>query len=389
MPVRVLQVTAVDFTVAKLLLPLIEFLAAQGCEVTTACAPGPEWEGLRARGLRLVAVPFRRNLDLRAHARAGRALLAHLRAERPDVVHTHTPVASLIGRWAAARADVPVILYTAHGFFFHDLMSAPLRRLHIALERWGARHHHHLFVQSEEDRQAAIAEGIAAPTEVTWIGNGVDTARFDPARRDPARRAALRAALGLRPAGPVVVHVARLVPHKGAHTLVEAAAIVRRTRPDAQFLLVGSALESDRHNFEGAVRRLIAERGLEGTVVLAGPRDDVADILALSDVFALPTTFEGVPRSGLEAMAAGLPTVMTAIRGCREEVVEGETGFLVPIRDPAALADRLLRLLNDEALARRMGEAARRRACELFDERLPLARQWRVYQALLARRGEG
>ncbi|MBN1477752.1 glycosyltransferase family 4 protein [Candidatus Sumerlaeota bacterium] len=388
MPVRVLQVTAVDFTVEKLLLPLIRFLEAKGCEVTTACARGEHWEGLEAQGVRLVEIPFRRSsVDLLAHRRAGRALLRHLRAERYDVVHTHTPVASLIGRWAAWKARVPVILYTAHGFFFHDLMRPWLRRVHVHLERWGARRHHHLLTQSEEDRQSAIGERIAAPSEVTWIGNGVDTDRFTPGRFSAETLAAKRSELGLRPDSPVVVHVARLVPHKGAHELVEAAAIVHREMPEAQFLIIGSALRSDRHDYEGVLRALIAERDLRDTVIMAGPRPEIPEILALSSIFALPTTFEGVPRSGIEAMASGLPCVMNAIRGCREEVIEGETGHLIPIHDPGAMADRLLRLLRDPALARRMGEAGRARACELFDERLVLEREWRVICALLAQRG--
>jgi glycosyltransferase involved in cell wall biosynthesis len=386
-PVRILQVAAVDFTVEKLLLPLIQFLEARGCEVTTACARGEHWEGLEARGVRLVEIPFRRNADLLAHRRAGKALLRHLRQEPFDVVHTHTPVASLIGRWAAWKARVPVILYTAHGFYFHDLMRPWLRRVHVRLERWGARRHHHLLTQSEEDRQSAIAERIAAPSEVTWIGNGVDTAKYTPGQISEETLAAKRAELGLRSDSPVVVHVARLVPHKGANELVEAAAIVHREVPEAQFLIIGSALSSDRHNYEGVLRELIAERGLEDTVIMAGPRPEIPEILALSAIFALPTTFEGVPRSGIEAMASGLPCVMNAIRGCREEIIEGETGFLIPIHDPVAMADRLLRLLRDPALSRRMGEAGRARACELFDERLVLEREWRVISALLAQRG--
>jgi glycosyltransferase involved in cell wall biosynthesis len=194
----------------------------------------------------------------------------------------------------------------------------------------------------------------------------------------------------------VAAHVARLVPHKGARELVEAAALVRQEIPEAQFLLVGSALRSDRHNFEGQIRERIAELGLGDTVILAGPRADIPEILAACDVFALPTTFEGVPRSGIEAMASGLPTVMTAIRGCREETVEGETGHLVPVvrdegtrrhrADIDALADRLTRLMGDAEMRGRMGEAAQRRARELYDERLVLEREWRVMRALLAER---
>ena len=189
MAVRVLQLCAVDFTVAKFLVPLVRDLEARGCEVTVACTPGEEWASLEAMGLRLLPLPISRSLNIFAHRRSARRLHAHLRRESFDVVHVHTPVASLVGRWAAAKADVPVILYTAHGFYFHDEMAHWLRRIHIGLERWGARRHHHLFTQSEEDRRTALAEGIATPTTTTTIGNGVDTARFAPeAQREACRR---------------------------------------------------------------------------------------------------------------------------------------------------------------------------------------------------------
>jgi glycosyltransferase involved in cell wall biosynthesis len=389
MPIRVLQLCAVDFTVAKFLLPLVEFLEARGCEVTVACTPGEDWPGLKERGLRLMPVRIERSANLWAHRRAAHALLPALRRSRFDVVHVHTPVASLIGRWAAAKAQVPVILYTAHGFYFHGAMRPWLRRLHVALERWGARRHHHLFTQSEEDRRTAIAEGIATPATVTTIGNGVDIARFDPWLHSAEKLSRLREELRLPPETPVVLTIARLVREKGLGEFLEAAALVRERLPEARFVVAGSALASDRGDFAGEIQRLIAERGLREAVVFAGLRGDIPALMALSSVYCLPSWREGMPRSIIEAMATARPVVATDIRGCREEVVPGETGYLVPVRDPRTLADRLLRLLMDSALARRMGDAGRLRATEMFDERLVLERQWRVYQALLRQRGEG
>lgn len=387
MPPRVLQLCAVDFTVEKFLLPLVQHLEAKGCEVTVACTPGEAWSRLEARGLRLLPLSIDRSVNLLAHRRAARLLLAHLRREPFDAVHVHTPIASLIGRWAAAKARVPLIVYTAHGFYFHEQMRPWLRRTHIALERWGARRHHHLFTQSEEDRQTAIAERIASPATVTCIGNGVDVARFDPGRQPAEHLAALRGELRLRPGSPVVMTVARLVREKGLSEFVEAAALTRTRHPEAQFLIVGSALESDREDYAGELKRLAAARGLDRDLVFAGPRADVESLYALSKVHCLASWREGMPRSIIEAMVMGRPVVATDIRGSREEVVDGETGFLVPLRDPAALADRFSRLLADPALATRMGQAGRRRALTLYDERQVLERQWRVLRALMDLRG--
>lgn len=384
---RLLEVTAVDFTVAKFMRPLVAFMEERGCEVAVACSKGDHWDELELAGLKLVEIPFRRSFNLLAHWRAARCLLAHLRREPYDIVHAHTPIAALIARWAAWRARVPLVLYTARGFHFHELMPAWKFRLHVMLERLGSRFGHHIFTQSREDREAAVREGIAPDDGVTWIGNGVDLTRFDSSRFSGEKLAALRHELGLGADSPVVVMVSRVVEEKGLRELVEAAVRVRSELPEAQFLLVGSALESDRDNFEQPLRELIARYGLESTFRLAGARRDVPELLALSTVFTLPSYREGVPRSGIEAMAAGLPTVMTNIRGCREETVEGETGFLVPVRDSAGLAERLLELLRDRPRARRMGQAARARALEWFNEQEVLWRQWRVIERLLTARG--
>lgn len=387
MACRILQLCAVDFTVEKFLLPLTDFLTGKGCDVTIACTPGEAWSRLQARGLRLLPLPIARSFNFLAHRRSAHALLAHLRREPFDIVHVHTPVASLIGRWAAAKARTPIVLYTAHGFYFHDQMKPWLRRAHVGLERWGSRRHHHLFTQSEEDRQTALAERIAEPTTVTCIGNGVDVSRFDPARQTPAQTAALRRELGLRAGSPVVMTVARLVREKGLSEFVEAAALVRARRPDVQFLVVGAALDSDREDYAGELGRLAAERGLGTDLIFAGQRSDIPALEAACTVHCLASWREGMPRSIIEAMVSARPVVATNIRGSREEIVEGETGFLVPLRDPAALADRFLRLLGDADLARRMGDAGRQRALALYDERAVLERQWRVYQGLMAQRG--
>lgn len=386
MGIRVLQVTAVDFTVAKFLLPLVRHLTERGCEVTTACTPGDHWESLQATGLRLHPLPIARSMNALAHRRSAKRLLTHLRAERYDVVHVHTPIASLIGRWAAAKAGAPVVLYTAHGFYFHDDMAPWLRRAHVVLERWGAKHHHHLFTQSEEDRQTALRERIATPTTATWIGNGVDIARFALENLSHDAIEKNRTEIGLPTGAPVVMTIARIVREKGLSELVEALGIIQKRIPNAQLVIVGSALASDREDYEGEVRRNLKEHGIGGVHFL-GHRTDLENLLPLATVFTLPSWREGMPRSIIEAMAAGKPVVATDIRGCREEVVDGETGFLVPLRDPGALAERLVEIIGEPTLAARMGEAGLARARALFDERLVLERQWRVYRALLAQRG--
>jgi len=196
---------------------------------------------------------------------------------------------------------------------------------------------------------------------------------------------ALRARLGFTPKNRVIGFVGRLVREKGVVELFEAMARVATQFPEARLLVVGDTLKSDRDTQTIArLNRIITSERLDDVVRFTGFRDDIPDLLAIMDVFVLPSHREGMPRTILEAMAAGKPVVATNIRGCREEVVDEVTGLLVPVCDPEALAEAILRLLRDEELARRIGEAGRKRVQEEFDEADVLRRQVDAYQKLLA-----
>lgn len=370
---RILQLCAVDFTADKFLKPLIRFLESKGCEVVTACSRGEAFARLEAEGLRMKAIEIRRSYDVLAHRRSISELAAYLRRERFDVVHVHTPVAALIGRIAATRAEVPIRFYTAHGFYFHERMNPLLFRAHVALERFGARRCDFIFTQSEEDRLTAIREGIMPEEKIRAIGNGVDLERFSPAAPREEERQRLREELGIAPRDRVVAMIGRLVPEKGCGELFEAIARLRAEFPRLRLLAIGKALDSDRS-------RLANPSSLGDAAIFTGQRGDIPALLSLAEIFTLPSWREGMPRSIIEAMAMGLPVVATDIRGCREEVVEGETGLLTGVRDVPALAGALRDLLRDPDQARRMGTAGRMRAERLYDERDVLRRQWEIYR---------
>jgi glycosyltransferase involved in cell wall biosynthesis len=175
----------------------------------------------------------------------------------------------------------------------------------------------------------------------------------------------------------VVGNVANFKAAKDHPTLLAAAARVRERVPEVRFVLIG------RGPLEPATRRLAAELGLVGTVVFTGFRTDAHRLLAALDVFALSSTYEGLPIALIEAMALGRPAVVTRVGGVPEVLGDGAQGLLVPPRDPAALADGLLRLLGDPGLRDRMGAAARARAAD-FDIRKAVRRMEQVYAGLLA-----
>lgn len=369
---KVCQLCAVDFTLHHFLLPLIDGMAQAGWDVTAVCADGPAIPELRRAGYRIETVPIARSLNPLLHPRPFWQLVRLLRRHRFDVLHAHTPVAALLGRMAARVAGVPLVVYTAHGFYFHDNMPGWKRRIFVEMEKFGGRLTDLLFTQSAEDAATAAAEGIAPAERIFAIGNGVDVARFDPARIGPQRD--LRRSLGIPDEAFVIGLIGRQVREKGVAEFLVAAQAVASRHPDAWFLLVGDRLESD-HAASVETELKAATAVLGPRLVTTGLRRDIPELLVVMDMFCLPSWREGMPRTIIEAMMMGRPVLATDIRGSREEVVAEETGLLVPPRDAAALAAGMERFLDNHAWAAKLGVAGRRRALQLYDERRVVAFQ--------------
>jgi glycosyltransferase involved in cell wall biosynthesis len=287
-----------------------------------------------------------------------------MRRAAPDIVHANSSKAGVLGRLAAVLARVPIRIFTVHGWAFSassgaesvlyrwaDRLMAPLTTLTICV--------------AERERAAGLAARTCVAERTVVIPNAVDVGAIPQARHDGGR--------------PRVLAVGRLAEPKDALTLVRALAAV----PGHAFsaLLVGDG--PDRPAVEAEVRRL----GLQHAVTVAGTRDDVPELLARADVFALSSRSEGAPVSILEAMAAGLPVVASSVGGVPELVADGETGLLVPPGDPAAMAAALGRLLEDVDLRRRLGAAGRDRALRCFDVRTQRRAHLDCYARELIRRG--
>jgi glycosyltransferase involved in cell wall biosynthesis/ribosomal protein S18 acetylase RimI-like enzyme len=364
-PIRVAHVATVDLTLRFLLLPQLERLREAGYEVTGISAPGPWVAELEAAGIRHVAWHnATRSWDLRADGRAFAELTRILRGGRFDVVHTHNPKPGVMGRIAARRAGVPVVVNTVHGLYAKPEDRLRRRVPVLALEGLAARFSHLELYQSEEDLAWARRLGVVDRHRSVLLGNGTDLERFRPGAVDRDTVHALRDELGIPRDAVVVGAVGRLVAEKGYRELFEAARRVRAGRPNVRFLVVGSP---DEDKSDGIGRDELAAAADD--VVFAGWRTDVRDLLAAMDVFVLASWREGLPRSAVEAAAMARPMVLTDIRGCREVARDGVEGLLVPPRDPDALTQAIGRLVDDEALRTRLGAAARIRAVERFDER--------------------
>jgi glycosyltransferase involved in cell wall biosynthesis len=290
-----------------------------------------------------------------------------LRRERPAVFHAHLNwnMACKFGLIAAVLARTPVIVATSQLFVEYQL---PLKAFVYVLQRLLAR---------GVDRYLAVSDHVAArlcqtyglsATKVCVVHNSVFPAAF----KRPAN-AELRAKLTGATARPIVLSLARLDKQKGHCYLLEAAVLV----PEALFVLAGDGPE--RPALEAQARAL----GLNGRVAFLGYREDVCDLLASCDLFVLPSLFEGLPLSVLEAMAAAKPVVATAIGGTDEAVVHGETGLLVPPADSAALAGAIRTALSEPILSRRLGAAGRARVREEFSAETMVRRITEIYDELL------
>jgi glycosyltransferase involved in cell wall biosynthesis len=296
--------------------------------------------------------------------------------ERPDVVHTHSSKAGILGRLAAALAGVPVIVHTYHGFGFHDRQAPWVKGLYVFLERLCARVTTRLVFVSRANAEYAARHGLGRGEEPVVIRSGVRLSDF-PASVDAAK---LKTGAGIGMHKPVVVSIGNLKPQKNAGDFVAAAAKAAERVPEARFVFIG----------DGPERRALEARafalGLDGKLRFLGWRRDAAQWLAASDVFALTSLWEGLPRALVEAMRTGLPAVCYATDGVVDVLRDGENGFLVPAGDVSAFADRLVQLLTDADLRRRLGAAAAASIGPEFDIDGMVRAQEELYERLLSER---
>jgi glycosyltransferase involved in cell wall biosynthesis len=375
----------VDLSLRYLLLNQLWALRTVGYRVVGISSPGPEVAALEGQGIAHEAVPMTRRFTPFADLASLLRLYRLFRRRRFTIVHTHNPKPGLLGQLAARLAGTPIVVNTLHGFYFHERMRPWARRFYIATERLAARCSDLILSQNEEDVETAVREGIARQDQIVHLGNGIDLRRFDPEALAPRTRIRLRAGLGIPAEAPVVGFVGRLVGEKGLRELLAAARIVLERIPETRFLLVGGADGEKADRLSPA--RLARELRIEDACVFAGVRQDMPQLYAVMDVFALPSHREGFPRAPMEAAAMGVPCVVTDIRGCRQVVAHGRNGLLVPVGDARALADALLSLLTDPLRAQALGAEGRRRALLEFDERLVFEKVLAAYARLLHVKG--
>jgi glycosyltransferase involved in cell wall biosynthesis len=306
----------------------------------------PEGELYRrmSEGTDLIPLAPRNEIDLSAAWRLSRVL----KQLRPDVIHAHDPhgvAMAATARSIASPSPMPKLIATRRIEF---------RIARNSFSRWKYGQVDCFVAISEAVRERLVSDGIPR-SKTTVVHEGVDVERIVHL---PA--ANVHAAFFLPTHAPIVGNIGALVPQKGQQYLIDAAAIVVRAVPDSRFVICGDG------ELRPALEEQIRRKHLERHVFLAGFRPDVLELLKGFDLFALSSLQEGLCTSLVDAMAASKPAVATRVGGVPEVVAPGKTGFLVPPRDHAAMAERVIILLKDAELRARMGDAALERARERF-----------------------
>jgi glycosyltransferase EpsD len=344
---NILYVSTISGTINLFLVPHITRLMDQGHTVSVACrVEDPIHPELLARGVKVYPIAFQRSPFDKRNLEAYRELNRVLDEEVWfDWVHTHTPVASALVRLACRdRQDVRV-LYTAHGFHFFKGAARKNWLTYYPVEKALSRYTDVLITMNSED-YACAADKFSAGRVVNVHGVGVDLSRFTLQAESEKER--LRREYGFAPDDFILVYAAALNNRKHQTILIEAMAELVKVVPKAKLLLIGKGPN------EVGYSALVKLLKLEGQVYLMGYRKDVPQLMQLADVAVSSSNQEGLPVNVMEAMAIGLPLIVSACRGNRDLVEDGRNGFLIKQDDPAMYAEKLVMLYFDDKLRESM-----------------------------------
>lgn len=350
----------------------------RGHEVTLITGPpiGPEgslMERATKYGYRVEVVEqMRRSILPLKDWRTYRWLIHRLREIAPDVVHTHSSKAGIIGRWAAHRAGVPRIVHTIHGLAFTASTSAAVNNIYKMLERKTAPITHRIVCVADAMRNQSLAAKIGQPGQYVTVYSGMETAAF---LNPPVPRDQVRAQLGLKEGDVAVGTIARLFHLKGHDDLLDIAPKLCAEFPNLRFLWVGDGL------LRGEFEKRIATMKLQDRFILTGlvPPARIPELVNAMDILVHPSRREGLARALPQGALAGIPDITYDIDGNAEAVFEGETGFVVPPFDKEKLAERIAILMRDPQLRRTMGAKGREFALSRFDAKLMVDELERVY----------
>lgn len=378
---KILQLSAVDFSIETLMVPLIKRSMDEGYTVNVVCKDTGRYEYLNSLGFNLIDIDIPRSVHPLKIFFAIIKIYNHLKIEKYDIVHVHTPIASIIARIAAKLAGQKNVIYTAHGYYFHDEMKKSVYNFIYGIEKFAAKYlTDYLLLQSEEDYQLSVKKDFKKASKIIHLSNGVDIRNsFNIELYNKSDLEKLKRTLGVKE-NYIFTFVGRLVREKGIFELIDAFKEVYSKNNNAKLLLVGGFNKSERDI--DSYKRLLNELKNPGIIHL-GYRKDIPQIMAISDVFILPSHREGLPRSIIEAMALKKPVIASNIRGCREEVIHGVNGFLFEKENTKELIYYMQELIRNPDKCKEYGTNGRTFVESKFDEEKVLKKQLDLFEKIL------
>lgn len=295
--------------------------------------------------------------DILAFFAIGRLISKEVAKGRGVVVHSHGSKAGVLARFAGRAARASAVVHTVHGFAFNDNQPGLVKMFYVLVERLCARFCDRLIAVSRSTVRKGLNEKIGILPQYVVINPAILDEHIQ--RKDFDGRAKKKE-LGIGESSRVVGTVSCFKPQKAPLDFVEVAEMVHRAFPGVEFVMVGDGILMDE------VRRAVSLKGFEEVFHLLGWREDVAEVVDVFDVFVLTSLWEGLPMVHAEAMCRSKPIVATRVDGTPEVVVEGENGFLGPPRDVRGLAERVIRLLEDDMLRKKMGETGKKMVSPRF-----------------------
>ena len=346
----------------------------------TGPAEGPEgdlFQRARTQGLNVELMPelvraVRPATDMRAY----RALRAAIRRLKPDVVHTHSSKAGIVGRAAAWDERVPAVVHTIHGLPFGPSESPLKNRLYVSLERWAAKRSHAIISVCDAMTEQALAAGVGRPEQFETIYSGMDVDAF---LNPPRSREDVRRELDLAPDDVAFGTVARLFDRKGHDDILDIAPAVLQDAPQTRFVFIGDGILRER--LKAKARSLGVEHAFKFVGLV--PPERIPELLGAMDAVVHPSLREGLARVLPQTLLVGRPVVSYDVDGARE-VILPETGFLLPPRDLDRLRSAVVTLAGDPDLRRRLGAEGRRRFADRFRHETMTDRIRSLYERLLA-----
>ena len=330
-------------------------------------------EDVKAKGVRVIPLPamvrsIRPIKDLKALLSMVRLIFK----EKPDIVHTHSSKAGILGRLAAKIAGVPHIIHTPHGHVFYGHFGPFVSRLFLWIEKFFSKFTDRMVALTDGEKNDYINLSVCPPAKIFKIHSGVNIEQF---MNSNGNRVQKRRSLGLDQNGAVIGFVGWLLPIKGPGHLLKAMDDVWHAYPETYLVLVGKG------DLDLELRAEALRKSLNGRVKFLGWRDDVDEIIPLFDILVLPSLNEGMGRVLVEAMAAAKPVVASRVGGIPDLVRDGETGYLVPPADEKALADGIKKLLAAPENAKQMGLRGREH-CRQFSLEAMIDKLDRLYSEL-------